>query len=74
MHKLESVQENGIHKLLWNFEIQIDHPIAATRTEIVLINKKKRTCYLVDLDVAADYRMKMKERQISDLPRELKKL
>ena len=25
MHKLESVQENKMHKILWDFEIQTNH-------------------------------------------------
>ena len=45
MHKIESVLENEMHKILWDFEIQIQ----ARRLELVLINKKKRTCHLVDL-------------------------
>ena len=28
MHKSESVRENKIHKLLWDFEIQTDHLIS----------------------------------------------
>ena len=31
MHKRESVLENEIRKVLWNSEIQMDHPIQARR-------------------------------------------
>ena len=29
MHKPESVLENETHKILWDFQIQTDHPISA---------------------------------------------
>ena len=40
MHKLESVLENKAHKIPWNFEKIIDHPISAKRPNLVLINKR----------------------------------
>ena len=43
MHKLEYLQENEIHKILWNFRIQMNHSILTRRWNLVLINKKKRT-------------------------------
>ena len=41
MHKLESVLENETHKILWDFEIQIDHPTLARSSDQVMIYKKK---------------------------------
>ena len=41
MCKPESVRENETHKILWDFEIQTDHPIPSRRQDLVLINKKK---------------------------------
>ena len=46
MHKLDYGQENERNKDIWNYEIQIDHPIPARKPYFVLI--KKRTCQLVD--------------------------
>ena len=40
MHNSASVLENEMHKLLWDFEIQMDHLIAARQPE--LINKIKK--------------------------------
>ena len=40
MHKLQSVQENEIHKILRDFEIQIDHPTPVRRPDLVLTKKK----------------------------------
>ena len=38
MQKLESVLENKTNKILWDFEIQIDHLIRANRSDIELIS------------------------------------
>ena len=42
MHKAESTLKNGMHKILWDFEIQTDPLILARRPDIVLIDKKKK--------------------------------
>ena len=42
-----------------NFEIQINHQIPARRLDLVLINKKTRTC-LVDFAIPADHIVKIK--------------
>ena len=41
MHKSESVLENEICKIIWDFEIQTDHLIPARKLDIVLTNKKE---------------------------------
>ena len=78
MPKPESVLENETHKILWDFEIKTDHLIPARRPDLVLIDKKERTCQLVDFAVPADHRVKLKENEkmdkYLDLARELKKL
>ena len=40
MHKLESVQENETHKILWDSEIQPNLWISTKRPDLVLINKE----------------------------------
>ena len=78
MHNPAPVQENDSHKLLWDFNIQTDHLIPARRLDLIIINKKKRTCKIVDLAVLADHRIKLKECEKKDkyldLAREQKKL
>ena len=65
-------------KLLWDFKIQTDHLISARRPNLIVINKKSRTCRMVDFAVSADHRVKLKECEKRDkhpnLARELKKL
>ena len=79
MHNPAPVLENATHKLLWDFDIQTDHLIPARRPDLIIINnKKKRTCKIVDFAVLADHRIKLKECEKKDkyldLARELKKL
>ena len=77
MHNPASVLENDTHKLLWDFDIQMDQQI---RPDLIIINKKKkkRICKIVDFAVLADHRIKLKECEKKDkyldLARELKKL
>ena len=47
MHNPESVLENEMHKILWEFEIQTDYLISARRPDLVIVNIKKRTCRVV---------------------------
>ena len=79
MHNPASVLENDTHKLLWDFDIHMDHLISAKRPDLIIINKKqKRICKIVDFAVPADHRIKLKECEKKDkyldLARELKKL
>ena len=68
--------ENNTHKLLWDFNIYTDHLISARRPDLIIINKKNRTCKIVDFAVLADNRIKLKECEKKDkyldLARELK--
>ena len=40
------VQENGMHKLLWDFDVQTDHLISARRPDLMIINNKKESTLL----------------------------
>ena len=42
MHKSESVLENETNKILWDFEIQTEHPTPVRRLALVMVNKKKK--------------------------------
>ena len=41
MHKPETVLENKMHKILWNFEIQRGHLTKARRPDLVIVKKEK---------------------------------
>ena len=64
MHKPESVLENEMHKILWDFEIQTDHLIL-TRWPPAVIIDKKGSYRKLDFAVQADHRMKIKESEKS---------
>ena len=62
---------------LWDFNIHTDHLILARGPDVIIINKKRRSCKIVNFAIPADYRRKPKdcEKQVKylDLARELKK-
>ena len=78
MHNPASVLVNETYKLLWDFDVKTDHIIAARRPDLITINKKKRTCKIVDFAVPANHRIKLKESEKKDkyldLGRKRKKL
>ena len=48
MHNPAPVLETDTHKLLWDFDIQMDHLISARRPDLIIINKKKKKKNLQD--------------------------
>ena len=72
-HKPESVLENRTIKILWDLEIQTDSQILSRRAELELINKKERTCHLVNFAVPVYHRKRINTKT-ETLNRELKKL
>ena len=66
MHNPASLRENDTEKLLRDLDIQTDHLISARRPDRIIINKKKRTCKIVDFAVPADHRRKLKECEKKD--------
>ena len=63
MHNPASVLENDTHKLLWDFDIQMDHLIS---TRPCNNQQKKGTYKIVDFAVLADHRIKLKESEMKD--------
>ena len=50
MHNQASVLVNDTLKFLWDFEIQTDNLISARRPNLGIVNKKKRTCWIMNFD------------------------
>ena len=72
-----------MRKILWDIEIQTDRPILARRSDLMIVNKKKKkiknkTYQIVDFTILADHRVKIKGKKervkYLDIARELKKL
>ena len=61
MHNPAPVRENYTHELLWSFDIQTDYLISPRRPDLVIINKQKRICKIVDFVVPADHRIKLEK-------------
>ena len=59
MHKPESVLENEMHEILWDFEILTYYPLPTKRPAQVLINKE-RTCLLMDFAFTVGHGVKEK--------------
>ena len=62
-HKGNNSNNIKMDNILGDFEIQTDHQISAWRPDLVIINKKKRTCWIVDAAVPADHSVEMKENE-----------
>ena len=77
IHTSEPVLENETLTFVWGFDIQMDHLISARRPDIMIINKEKRPCRIVDFTISADQSVKLKESEKKhnylDFARELKK-
>ena len=63
---------------MWDFSIQTDHVIEARRPDLVVVDKKRRTCKIIDFAVPGDSRIEEKEKEkiekYQDLRRELQKI
>ena len=77
-HEPESVSENEDYKILWDFSIQTDHVIEAQIPDLVVADKKERSCKIIDFVVPGDSRVEEKEKGkteiYQDSGRELQKM
>ena len=77
-HEPESVLENEDYKILWDISIHTDHAIEAQRPGLVVVDKKERSCKIIDFAVPGDSRIEEKEKdkieKYQDMGRELQKI
>ena len=52
----EIALEKEDYKILRDFSMQTDHVIEAQRPDLVVVDKKRRTCKITDVAVAGDSR------------------
>ena len=66
-HEPESVLKNKDYKILWDFSIQTYHVQEAGRLDLVVVDKKRRTCKITDFAVPGDTRItgEREDRKIS---------
>ena len=53
-HEPKAVTKNESITFLWDMPIHTDRTIAANRPDIVLKNKKDKTCLLIDMTISLD--------------------
>ena len=46
--------ENKSSKIMWNFSVQTDNVIAARRPDLIVIDKAKKQCHIIDFAVPFD--------------------
>ena len=61
-HEQESVLENEDYKILWDFSIQSDHVVEVRRSDMFVVDKKKRSCKIIDFAVPGDSRIDEREK------------
>ena len=70
--------ENENYKLLWDFSIRTDHHIEARRLDLVLVDKSKKSCNIIDVAIPEDSGVKEKEAEkvekYQNLARELRRM
>ena len=77
-HTPESVLENAGTKILWDFYIQTDKVLEHYKPDIVILDKDRRECVI--LDVACPFDTRVKEKQLEkiqkyqDLKREISRI
>ena len=61
-HDPVSVLENEDDKILWDISIQTDPVIESQRPDLVVVDKKERSCKIIDFAVPGDSRIEEKEK------------
>ena len=77
-HEPKTVTENDSVTILWDMPIHTDRTIAANRLDIVLKNKKDKTCLLIDmttpLDINTSFKTTEKLTKYKDLEIEVERM
>ena len=65
-------------KLIWDINIQCDNIMESRRPDLILVDKKAKSCIIIDVAITRDYRICDKEieniEKYHNLKRELKRL
>ena len=65
-------------KLIWDINIQCDNVIETRRPELILVNKKAKSCVIIDVAIPGDCRIHEKKikkiEKYQNLKKELKRL
>ena len=76
-HCPEGVVEDDDVKLIWDINIQCDNVMEARRPDLILVDKKAKSCVIIDVAIPGDCRIREKEiakiEKFQNLKRELKR-
>ena len=76
-HCPERAMEDDDVKIIWDINIQCDNVIEARRPDLILINKKAKSCVIIDVSIRGDCRIREKEiekiEKYQNLKKELKR-
>ena len=64
-HMPKSVYEEGDVTVLWNQAVHTDREVTANRPDIIIKNKKEKTCTLIDVAIPAHRNVVQKEAERS---------
>ena len=77
-HWHEGIVEDDDVKLIWDINIQRDKVVEARRPELFLVDRKAKSCIVIDVDIPRDCRIREKGFEkigkYQNLKRELKRL
>ena len=77
-HVPDSVLENKNYKIPWDFSIWTEHNIEARGSDLVLADKSKKSCHIIDVAIPEDSGAKEKEakkvEKYQNLARELSRM
>ena len=62
-HEPEIVLESENYKIMSDFSIQTDHVVEARRPDLVVVDKKGRTCKMIDFVVPGGWIVGLKRRR-----------
>ena len=63
LYARSNIFKNEDYKILWDFSIQTDHDIEAQRPDLVVVDKKRRTCKIIDFAVPGESKIEKKEKE-----------
>ena len=77
-HAPVTVLENEEIKILWDFSVQTDRRLDHNKPDLIVLKKKERECWIIDVACPFDTRVKQKESEkierYHDLKMEIKKM
>jgi hypothetical protein len=71
-HQPEGVLESDEVNIYWDFTVQCDRYVKHRKPDIIVINKLEKKCFIIDIAIPGDSRVKKKEEEKIKKYQELK--